>query len=369
PDNNSGTFGYKKYDFFSKDYDLHYKGGYRDVDKLNVAALLYAGYDVGTDRLGILEDYNYGDMHHYTQIALWDLEGKGKDWYGSSLVEDLGARLLYFAIDMNVIKGYYQDEIIDNSFLDTVIGNVELELLGKDNKYFITFKNQNTQNKKGSIFINDSGKFKLAKEDKILLSTDGQYKLSLNKKYEIIPNENQDMIKLDYEYEEIEVSAYKEDGFYSSEYQDMIRLDTINHKKEESIKFENDKYLKLIKKDGYDETPLKGAEFLINELNYTTDENGEILIKLDLDSYKIKEIKAPSGYILKKDKIKIIKKGEYYYLNNKLLEFNDNLAYINIYNYKKPILPNTGYINTNINNLIGLAFIVLSSIIYKRKIP
>ena len=50
------------------------------------------------------------------------------------------------------------------------------------------------------------------------------------------------------------------------------------------------------KEDG--KTPLAGAKFEINGVEYTTDENGKIKVKLEVGTYEVTEIEAPEGYKL-----------------------------------------------------------------------
>ena len=50
------------------------------------------------------------------------------------------------------------------------------------------------------------------------------------------------------------------------------------------------------KEDG--KTPLTGAKFEINGVEYTTDENGKIKVKLEVGTYEVTEIEAPEGYKL-----------------------------------------------------------------------
>ena len=166
------------------------------------------------------------------------------------------------------------------------------------------------------------------------------------------------------------------EGYYSSEDiitvntkyqgQDKEKVETSNTVYNEAIK----NYILINKVDSLSMENIISKDFSFNlctdaecenvvDTFYADQETGTALIDIKFGTWFVKEASAPLGYSLSEEVVKVVLNGEGLYVNDELVETDEELTYSIVYqNYLLPVIQTAYDVDANLYIIVGSLSIV-----------
>lgn len=208
-----------------------------------------------------------------------------------------------------------------------------------------------------------------------------EYSATLNKDAEVGSTGNQNDAKIEYSNDPASngTGTTKEDKTYTYTFNfDIEKVNAVDHNdKLKGAQFElqreNGTKINLVKVSDGVFRPAKGTETVADDKTVVTDNNGKLQFTgLKEGTYKVKEIKAPTGYNLLKDPITVTISATYdentgilesWKVNNANAQ-GTTVPVITVENNKGVTLPETGGMGTVLFTVFGVAIVALGATWY-----
>lgn len=208
-----------------------------------------------------------------------------------------------------------------------------------------------------------------------------EYSATLNKDAEVGSTGNQNDAKIEYSNDPASngTGTTKEDKTYTYTFNfDIEKVNAVDHNdKLKGAQFElqreNGTKINLVKVSNGVFRPAKGTETVADDKTVVTDNNGKLQFTgLKEGTYKVKEIKAPTGYNLLKDPITVTISATYdentgilesWKVNNANAQ-GTTVPVITVENNKGVTLPETGGMGTVLFTVFGVAIVALGATWY-----